>query len=256
MGPPAGKRGTPDEGSDAEAPRFGAAASPSTSVEQAMRGECRPAMVERAAGVWTRSRSCRANQEGPQRGLGKSRRRCDPRGSVERWEARCSSERRVSIAAGDPAPLGVSRRKRQEGSEIVVTRSGCRRGESLRRVAASRVRPRGPMRCSGTEHVPADRNVANPRSGTELQYARSPTSERTVEVVGNHGGGAWGAVWQPLSRRCERFGAHTRTGALMSGERRRGERNPGRSGKVWRVPPPLSRARGGDPVDSTPRSSR
>jgi hypothetical protein len=77
--------------------------------------------------------------------------------------ARCSPS--ASRSRKPSHPSGRLRIKRQEGSEIVVTRSGCRRGRNLRRVHASRERPRGPMRCFGTEHVHADRNVANPMSG-------------------------------------------------------------------------------------------
>jgi hypothetical protein len=69
------------------------------------------------------------------------------------------------------------------------------------------------MRCFGTEHVHAESNVANPMSGTELQYARNLAPEQTVEVVRDHEGGAWAAV-----------GIRCPFGALVQGKRRRGMR--------------------------------
>ena len=72
----------------------------------------------------------------------------------------------------------------------MVTRLGCRRRASLRRVSASRERPREPTRCFGIGHVHAASNVANPRSGIELQYARGPAHEQAVEVVRDHEDGA------------------------------------------------------------------
>jgi hypothetical protein len=148
-------------------------------------------------------------------------------------------------------PSGVSRNERQEGSEIVVTRSGCRRGTNLRRVHASRVRPREPTRCFGTEHVHADRNVTNPMSGTELQYARILAPEQAVEVVRDHEDGAWAAVWQPTSRTAQRLRLPLLDRRAGVRETEEGRAHPGGTARYGGSQPLFLRTMLGGPVDTS-----
>jgi hypothetical protein len=71
------------------------------------------------------------------------------------------------------------RTERQEGSEAVVRRYGCRRGANLRRE-----RRRG-ERAGRSESRVRSANAANPMTGTRVQQTWSPSPEQAVGAVRN-----------------------------------------------------------------------